>query len=80
MARPERLSRPLIAAVAATFVLVAAWSAEPPSAPEPSPTAAPATQPGADAAAPRQRIKPSDPPHLGLFFTDQVVGYIQPCG
>ena len=57
-----------------------------PAAPQAAP-AAPAVQsapalPGAPAMAPAggPRVKPSDPPHLVLFFTDQVIGYIQPCG
>ena len=45
-----------------------------------TPPPQPATQPAAAQEAPKQRVKPSDPPHLTLLFTDQVVGYINPCG
>jgi hypothetical protein len=50
--------------------------------PTPQPAAAPQSAPAPEGApaAVRERVKPSDRPHLGLFFTDQVVGYIQPCG
>lgn len=76
MARRYRLFALLPALGALAVALMTAPSAEPPPA-------APETQPaqaGTAPAAAKPRVKPSDPPHLGLFFTDQVVGYIQPCG
>lgn len=66
-----RIFRGFVAIVAGIVALLAAAAENPP--------AQPATQPAAEEA-PKQRIKPSDPPHLTLLFTDQVVGYINPCG
>jgi hypothetical protein len=48
--------------------------------PPAGPQAQPETQPAAAVEAPKQRVKPSEPPDLTLLFTDQVVGYINPCG
>jgi len=71
MARPQRIYA-LLPGLALGLALMAALAAEPPAPPQPA---------AVDAAeAPKQRVKPSDPPQLGLFFTSQVVGYIQPCG
>jgi hypothetical protein len=75
----------LAGASAATLALVVAWGA-PPS----EKTARAQTEPPAPVA-PRSAneatktnapplVKPSETPHLLLLFTDQVVGYIQPCG
>jgi hypothetical protein len=66
----------VFAGFVASLALLAAVFA---GAAEKSP-APPATQPAAAQEAPRQRVKPSDPPDLTLLFTDQVVGYINPCG
>lgn len=75
MARFSRLCGLVLALGAMALALVVARAAQS------EPVGAAAQAAPADPAAPaRQRVKPSDPPHLGLFFTDQVVGYIQPCG
>ncbi|MEE8537298.1 MAG: hypothetical protein V3S71_04775 [Acidobacteriota bacterium] len=77
------LSTGLVAGVVAvTLALVAAWGApasgkglqaqnRPPS---------PATVGSAATTGKRVLVKPSDEPNLLFLFTDQVVGYIQPCG
>jgi hypothetical protein len=62
------------------FVAIVLWGAALLAGAAGNPPAQPATQPAAPEEAPKQRIKPSDPPHLTLLFTDQVVGYINPCG
>ena len=68
--------------VGLTLALVAAWGA-----PAPEKVAQARTRPSSPARAgsaattgARPLVKPSDEPNLLFLFTDQVVGYIQPCG
>ncbi|MEE9219797.1 MAG: hypothetical protein V3U98_12095 [Acidobacteriota bacterium] len=72
----------LAALAVGTLAVVGAWGQ--PGDPAASPKLAQAARrPAQTRPAPtlgRPRVKPSEPPHLMLFFTDQVVGYIQPCG
>ena len=68
--------------VALTLALVAAWGAPAPekvAQAQPLPSSqGTANTVGTTGA--RPLVKPSDEPNLLFLFTDQVVGYIQPCG
>jgi len=75
----------LAGASAVTLALVAAWGAPPPDEAarvqtRPAAPVAPAPTPEATSASQPPLVKASEKPNLLLLFTDQVEGYIQPCG
>ncbi len=72
----------VVGVVALTLALVAAWGAPAPEKVAQAQTlpASQGTASTAGTSGARPLVKPSDEPNLLFLFTDQVVGYIQPCG